>query len=105
VLCKLGWILNAVQDVPDPIIAEFIEICLSSIVREISHQEPMDLRIRRRKVLLKDAPVKELFLKRLIDQKDRVLKYFAKANKSTSVHQSSLVSNLDCREPASFESL
>jgi DNA modification methylase len=103
VLCKLGWILNSVRDVPDPTIAEFIEVCLSSIIREVSHQEPKDLRIRRRKILLNDAPVKELFLKKLIDQKDRVLKYFAKANKSTASHQTASVNNLDCREPGSFK--
>lgn len=105
VLCKLGWILNSIRDVPDPIIAEFIEVCLSSIIREVSHQEPKDLRIRRRKILLKDAPVKELFLKKLNDQRDRVLKYFSKANKSTSLHQTSLVNKLDCRDARSFETL
>lgn len=105
VLCKLGWILNSIRDVPDPIIAEFIEVCLSSIIREVSHQEPKDLRIRRRKIQLKDAPVKDLFLKKLNEQRDRVLKYFSKANKSASVHQSSLVNKLDCRDARSFEVL
>jgi site-specific DNA-methyltransferase (cytosine-N4-specific) len=36
------------------------DVLLSSIAREVSHQDPADLRIRRRKKPLQDAPVEEL---------------------------------------------
>lgn len=44
---------------PDEL-ASVADVLVSSLAREVSHQDPADLRIRRRKKPLEDAPVEEL---------------------------------------------
>lgn len=75
VLHKLNVILTRTRLLGDPILVDFFEVVLSSIIREVSQQEPSDLRIRRRKEPLSDAPVFELFAKRLAGQMLRLQKY------------------------------
>lgn len=77
VLAKLNVLLGRIRLLGDETLIDFFEVILSSIVRDISHQEPSDLRIRRRKVPLSDAPVFELFAERLADQMRRLAKYRA----------------------------
>ena len=48
VLHKLNWILEQIRLVGHETLVEFFEITLSSIIRNVSQQEPADLRIRRR---------------------------------------------------------
>jgi tRNA G10 N-methylase Trm11 len=76
VLRKLGWIFRIIQDVNDVCVREAIEILVSSIVRQVSQQEPRDLRIRRRKKSIHDAPVYELLVERVRDLRRR-LKHFS----------------------------
>lgn len=76
VIGKLGWLYNEIALVPDTKIREFLEVLVSSIVRNVSQQDPKDLRIRRRAEPLTDAPVKELFEQKLREQRVR-LQYFA----------------------------
>lgn len=76
VINKLNWILKTIHNVSDGIICDFLEVILSSIIRDVSHQDPNDLRIRRRKVLLKDADVFSLFVERLKTQYDRIEKFW-----------------------------
>jgi hypothetical protein len=77
VLAKMGALLGRIRLLGDEALIDFFEVILSSIIREVSQQEPSDLRIRRRKVPLSDAPVFELFAARLADQMRRLEKYWA----------------------------
>lgn len=79
---KLGWILTEIRDIPNTYVQEFLRILLSSIIRNISQQDPYDLRIRRRKEPLKDAPVFELYRK--VIQYNRIrLQHFAERTKES----------------------
>lgn len=82
VVWKLGSIFNLIEEIPITEIKSFIEVLISSIIRQISHQDPNDLRIRRRKELLNDAPVFELLKDKLLHQKDEILNYAKIRNKS-----------------------
>lgn len=73
VLTKLSILLRQIRSVDDPRIVAFCEILTSDLVREISQQEPRDLRIRRRSEPLTDAPVLALFEERLTDALSRIL--------------------------------
>ncbi len=75
VINKMGFILNHIKNVPDEIIKCFLRIILSSIIRDISQQEPSDLRIRRRKEAIDDAPVIEMYLQNLKLQYDRIIAF------------------------------
>lgn len=85
VLVKLSAILSEIEKVTNPTIREFLEVCLSSIIRQISHQEPKDLRIRRRKDELTDAPVHALFVKKVSEQKKRIFKFWSLSNTNPSI--------------------
>jgi DNA modification methylase len=80
VLAKLGWLLHTIGQVSEPRIREFLEVIASSIVRDVSQQDPRDLRIRRRAEPLSDAPVYELFKERLHEQRIR-LQHFSERSK------------------------
>jgi len=80
VLRKLGWLLEQIQQVPDPRVRDFLEVILSSLVRSVSNQDPKDLRIRRRETPIADAPVYELFGARLGELRLR-LQQFAERSK------------------------
>lgn len=75
VINKLAFIMMRINEVPDERIRGFIRVILSSIIRDVSQQDPDDLRIRRRKDTLLDAPVFELFLKKLLHQRNQVIKF------------------------------
>lgn len=75
VLGKLNGILTRIRLLGDETLVDYFEVVLSSIIREVSQQEPSDLRIRRRKKPLADAPVFELFSERLSSQMLRLRKY------------------------------
>ncbi len=62
VVIKINWLLGAIRSVSEGVIRDFLEVVLSSIIREISQQDPSDLRIRRRKEPIKDADVINLSL-------------------------------------------
>jgi len=64
VLAKLAVLLGAVRNLKDDRLVAFYEALVSDLVREVSHQDPRDLRIRRRKEPLTDAPVFEAFNRR-----------------------------------------
>ena len=68
VIHKMNWLLSQIRAINNENISEFLEVIFSSIVRDISQQDPRDLRIRRRDVPIEDAPVIELFMERLTDQ-------------------------------------
>lgn len=75
VASKLGWTLSEIEKVADRSIQELLHVLVSSIVREISQQEPKDLRIRRRKVPLSDAHVQELLKARVAEARARLRRF------------------------------
>jgi len=64
VLRKLDWLLTAIRGV-DAQLVGVLQVLASDLIRDVSQQEPKDLRIRRRSVPIDDASVYELFLARL----------------------------------------
>ncbi|MBT4326346.1 MAG: restriction endonuclease, partial [Candidatus Nitrosopelagicus sp.] len=76
VLTKLVFILRKIDDVDNAEIRQFLLVVLSSIIRNISQQDPTDLRIRKRKILINDAPVLELYKKTLDIQIKKIIKFF-----------------------------
>lgn len=67
VLARIGRVKSAIsmltyeQNISTALLAK---VCLSDLIRDVSHQDPSDLRIRRRSDPLTDAPVEDLFLRR-----------------------------------------
>jgi DNA modification methylase len=72
VVYKLGHVLKHIRLLGDSRIVEFMEVVLSDCIRQVSQQDPTDLRIRRRRVPLDDAPLIELFLEKLDVQQTRL---------------------------------
>lgn len=81
VLYKLNWLLAQVRLFGNQTLVDFFEVIISSIIREVSDQDPTDLRIRRRKEPLQDAPVLETFREHLEEQHRRLQKYWSIAGR------------------------
>jgi DNA modification methylase len=103
VLNKLGWLLKLINEIPEPHICDFLEVCLSSVVRDISQQEPKDLRIRRRKEPITDAPVKELFIKKVDEQRKKLISFQEKTKHSPFNFLPVQVVHGDCRSMSPFQ--
>lgn len=88
VVDKMGFIIERIKNVPDEKIKCFLRVILSSIIREISQQDPSDLRIRRRKEAIDDAPVIELYLQNLKLQYDRIIAFHEVRNAAPEKIQS-----------------
>lgn len=65
VVHKMRYLMTAINQVGNEKIRRFFSMIMSNIIRDISQQDPNDLRIRRRKKEIEDAPVFELFSKSL----------------------------------------
>jgi hypothetical protein len=76
VACKLNWLLNVIRSGSSGAVRDFLEVVFSSIVRDVSQQEPTDLRIRYRKTFLEDADVFGLFKEQLALQFGRIEKFW-----------------------------
>ena len=76
VMNKINWILKIIRNRSEGIIKDFLEIILSSIIRDVSNQEPTDLRIRYRKEFLNDADVIGLYKEKLEMQFHRIEKFW-----------------------------
>lgn len=61
VLVKLDRLLGATRAHNDPRLVNLGAVLVSDVIREVSQQEPTDLRIRRRAEQIGDAPVYEAF--------------------------------------------
>lgn len=77
VLSKISLILDHIRRSDDPRLVGFYQVILSDIVREVSQQEPRDLRIRRRREPIDDAPVVDLFEQRLRTALAKIASYQA----------------------------
>ncbi|MBI5752825.1 MAG: site-specific DNA-methyltransferase [Hydrogenophilales bacterium] len=73
---KLNWLLKVIRTGSSGAIRDFLEVVLSSIIRDVSQQEPTDLRIRYRKEFLDDADVFGLFKEQLALQFGRIEKFW-----------------------------
>lgn len=73
---KLNWLLKVIRSGSNGAVRDFLEVVLSSIIRDVSQQEPTDLRIRYRKEFLSDANVFGLFKEQLSLQFGRVEKFW-----------------------------
>jgi len=76
VAIKLNWLLKMIRSGSNGSVRDFLEVVLSSIIREVSQQEPTDLRVRYRKTLLEDADVFKLFKDQLALQFGRIEKFW-----------------------------
>lgn len=79
VIPMLAQVAHEIMIVPDNTTQELLRVFLSSIVRSVSHQEPRDLRIRRRAEPLKTAPVYDLMAARTREVRER-LRHFARVS-------------------------
>lgn len=84
VLEKLSWCLREIAAVPVPAVQALLRVTLSSVIRDVSQQDPQDLRIRRRSEPLVDAPVHELFLARLTEARRRLADFAARLDRCPS---------------------
>lgn len=105
VLFKLNWLLSQVRLFGEPVIVNFFEVIISSFIRDISDQDPSDLRIRRRKDPLEDAPVLEIFRDKLEQQHTRLEKYWLVAGKQPSQSIPPIVIHGDSRQPETLRAL
>lgn len=103
VLAKLGWLLKEISEIPDLDMRGFLEVLVSSIVRDVSQQDPKDLRIRRRGEPLTDAPVRELFAARLKEQRRRLQHLAERCNRAPVQFQQATVIEGDSRGLDTFE--
>lgn len=102
VLAKLGWLLHTIGQVAEPRIREFLEVITSSIVRDVSQQDPKDLRIRRRAEPLSDAPVYELFKERLHEQRIRLQHFSERSKYAPLPFHPATAAHGDCRRASTF---
>ncbi|MGR3792769.1 DNA methyltransferase [Vannielia sp. SX4] len=102
VLAKINFLLGRIRLLGNATLVDFFEVLVSSIVREVSQQEPSDLRIRRRKAPIVDAPVFELFLRKLEEQMMRLQKYWSIAARQLGERLAPSIFEADSRLPLSF---
>jgi DNA modification methylase len=105
VIRKLAALLHAIRETPDVRIKDFLEVLLSNIVRDVSQQDPKDLRIRRRDKPIEDAPVFDLFLSHLADQRERLSKFASRSNKAPCKFRDAHIWQKDSRDLSSFNSV
>lgn len=105
VACRLGWLLALIQRVPHATASLVLEVLLSSIVREVSQQEPKDLRIRRRKKPIADAPLLDLLRARVNFFRERLRHFGERMSCSPVVLSPGKVVLADSRAPETFQQL
>lgn len=104
VIRKLATLLRAIRETPDVRVKEFLEVLLSNIVRDVSQQDPQDLRIRRRDKPIEDAPVFELFLSHLAEQRRRLSEFASRSNKAPCKFRDARIWQKDSRDAHNFSS-
>jgi DNA modification methylase len=105
VVRKLNWLLRAIRSVSAGTLRDFLEVVLSSIVRDVSQQDPSDLRIRRRKEPLKDADVLGQFRDSLMVQYERIEKFWSVRGYCPYRFFPGAVGQGDSRDPSTFGNL
>ena len=105
VVCKLNWLLRSIRTVSEGVVRDFLEVVLSSIIREVSQQDPDDLRIRKRKKPIQDADVFGLYLDALETQFERVQRFWSVRGYSPSKFKPCKVVEGDSRKKLTFDHL
>jgi len=105
VLHKINWLLSQIRVFGNPALIDFFEVIVSSLIREVSHQDPADLRIRRRKTHLEDAPVFDLFCKYLQAQHARLIKYWSVAGRQPGTLHAPIIRCGDARKTETLMNL
>lgn len=105
VVIKINWLLGAIRSVSEGVIRDFLEVVLSSIIRDVSQQDPNDLRIRRRKEPIQDADVLQRFLDALDTQYGRIEKFWSVRGFSPNRFRSSRVVEGDSRTVQTIKDL
>lgn len=105
VAAKLNWLLQTIRAGSEGACRDFLEVVVSSIIRQVSQQEPTDLRIRYRKELLTDADVLGLFAEQLVTQFRRVEKFWKIRTFAPRPFFPSRVLNGDNRDKDTYSSL
>lgn len=102
ILNKLFYLYNKILQNKSSTYFNFLEIILSDILRECSHQDPKQLRIYKRKDFLKDYDVFSVFIDNLIKESNKVIAY--NSVKPDQKYGKSLVYNYDSRELTKLKS-
>ncbi|MEQ9398769.1 MAG: DNA methyltransferase [Longimicrobiales bacterium] len=102
---KLNHVLSVIRASSTGVLQEFLEVVFSSIVRDVSHQDPRDLRIRRRKEPLDDADVFGAFLGALDAQVERLEDFWAIRGHCPTPLVRPTVVHGDAREGRPFDKL
>ncbi len=105
VACRLGWLLQMIQRVPHPTTGLVLQVLLSSVVRQISQQAPEDLRVRRRKKLIDDAPALDLIRARINFFRERLRHFGERMSCAPVVMRPGHVVQGDSRLPFTFQDL
>lgn len=105
VLNKLSFILEKIHKIPDGRISNLLKVVLSNIIREVSQQDPSDLRIRRRSEQLVDAPVIELFTNQLQTQLRKLECFLNSIENCPFIFQKPTIWEGDSRDFNSFSKL
>lgn len=105
VVYKLNYLLRSIRGVSEGIIRDFLEVVLSGIIREVSQQDPNDLRIRKRKEPIQDADVLGLYLNALNVQYERIERFWSVRGHSPSKFRSCRVAEGDSRKRGTLKCL
>jgi DNA modification methylase len=105
VLHKLNWLLGQIRLLGHGAVVDFLEVVASSLVRDVSNQEPTDLRIRRRKASLADAPVLETFHALLSQHHGRLRRYWSVAGRQPGSVIAPTVLEGDARFEATMDAM
>jgi len=105
VLAKLDWLLGTIRQELRTETVAALEVLVSDLVREVSQQEPKDLRIRRRSTPIEDAPVYTLFLDRLSALEGRLAAFRRDAAPARPTPGTGLVVQGDSGDPRTFDVL
>ena len=105
VLYKINWLLAKVRLFGNPTLVDFFEVVISDLIREVSHQDPSDLRIRRRKDAMYDAPVCQVFGEKLELQHARLRRYWSVAGHQPGPLTSPTVVQGDSRRAETMQAL
>ncbi|MCX5671366.1 MAG: DNA methyltransferase [Planctomycetota bacterium] len=105
VVYKLNWLLGRIRSISTGVLQDFFETLLSDLIREVSQQDPADLRIRRRKEPLEDADVLSLYEERLTTHMARLERFWATRGHCPYRFYPASILNGDSRNPETFSSL
>lgn len=105
VINKLNWLMKAIRGLSDGVVLDFLEVVLSSIIRQVSQQDPNDLRIRKRKEPIDDADVLKLFVDALEVQYNRIERFWSVRSYAPNKFFPSKVIEGDTRLSQTFENL